>query len=174
MRAVWLSYVALLLLGSSIVGCGPEAPPTHRPATDVPVPTTAPVTSLGGVATATERALPTKAPTPAPTQAPTERPLPTETPALASTQTPTPSPTTLVVVYRPAFGIDYTRPEQYLAQGEQSRISDSSVLDPLRTGAQSLDHLGDIYRWLKREFTAYAAGGKTIGLYLLTAVEDSP
>jgi hypothetical protein len=66
------------------------------------------------------------------------------------------------VVYRPAFGIDYTQPQPYLAQGEQSRISDPSVLNPLRTSGQSMGHLGDIYRWLKREFTTYRAGGRTI------------
>lgn len=66
--------------------------------------------------------------------------------------------------YQVAFGIDYTRPEQYLGQGEQSQISDPTVLDSLRTEEQSLAHLGDIYRWLKREFTVYSAHGQTIGV----------
>jgi hypothetical protein len=63
-----------------------------------------------------------------------------------------------------AFGIDYANPGLYLTQGEQSQISDPSVLDDLRADEQSLDHLREIYLWLKRDFTAYAAGGKTIGV----------
>jgi hypothetical protein len=38
------------------------------------------------------------------------------------------------------------------------------VLDPLHTKEPSLAHLGQIYRWLKREFAAYSAGGQTIGV----------
>jgi hypothetical protein len=68
------------------------------------------------------------------------------------------------VSYQAAFGIDYAHPEKYRAQGEQSRISDPSVLNSLRRSEQSMAHLGDIYRWLAREFTAYSAGGKTIGV----------
>jgi hypothetical protein len=68
------------------------------------------------------------------------------------------------VDYTIAFGIDYAHPELYLQQGEQSRISDPSVLDSLRADRQSLGQLRDIYLWLKSEFTAYAAGGKTIGV----------
>jgi hypothetical protein len=37
-------------------------------------------------------------------------------------------------------------------------------LDGLRAEEQSVAHLGVIYRWLKREFTAYAAHGRTIGV----------
>lgn len=66
--------------------------------------------------------------------------------------------------YPTAFGIDYAHPEKYLAQGEQSRISDPTALDSLRRGEQSITHLGDIYRWLKRDFSRYEAGGKTIGV----------
>jgi hypothetical protein len=72
-----------------------------------------------------------------------------------------PTPT---IAYRVAFDIDYVHPEQCLAQGEQSQISDPAMLDSLRSDEQSLAHLGDIYRWLKREFEAYRAGGKTIGV----------
>ena len=63
-----------------------------------------------------------------------------------------------------AFGIDCAHPEQYLKQGEQSRISDPTVLDPLRTQEQSMSHLGDICRWLRSEFTRNSAGGRTIGV----------
>jgi hypothetical protein len=87
----------------------------------------------------------------------------TETSPLS--QTPTPAPTPIpTIAYQPAFDIDYAHPDRYLAQGEQSQISDPTVLDPQRTGDRSMAHLGDIYRWLKREFEAYRAGGKTIGV----------
>jgi hypothetical protein len=115
------------------------------------------------MATPTSTEVPT-APLPAtftPTATPTE--IPTETPM--DTPTATREPTaTASARYQPAFGIDYTHPEKYLAQGEQSRISDPTVLDLLRRDEQSMAHLGDIYRWLKREFTPYRAGGKTIGV----------
>jgi len=88
-------------------------------------------------------------------------PTPTATPTPSPTPIPSPTPT---IAYQPAFGIDYAHPEEYLAQGEQSQISDPTVLDPLRSDDQSLSHLSDIYRWLKREFEAYRAGGKTIGV----------
>lgn len=101
----------------------------------------------------------------------TQSPVPTKTftptiyPTNTSTLIPTHTPTDIFRVdYRPAFGIDYTDPEQYLEQGEQSRISDPSVLDELRTDERSISHLGEIYRWLKSDFTAYSAGGKTIGV----------
>lgn len=80
-----------------------------------------------------------------------------------ATDTPPPTPETVSVNYQPAFGIDYAHPEQYLAQGEQSTISDPTVLDRLRAETQSIAPLGEIYRWLKSEFTAYSAGGRTIG-----------
>jgi hypothetical protein len=74
--------------------------------------------------------------------------------------------------YQPAFGIDYTHPEQYLAQGEQSQISDPSVLNALRTENKSIAHLGEIYRWLKTEFTAYSARGRTIGVVTVDQLLD--
>jgi hypothetical protein len=66
--------------------------------------------------------------------------------------------------YEPAFGIDYAHPEQYLAQGSQSQITDPSVLDHLRTEEHSLAHLEEIFQWLRSDFTHYAAGGQTIGV----------
>jgi hypothetical protein len=92
----------------------------------------------------------------------TSTPSPTFTPT--SIPTDTPASEAAIFDYQPAFGIDYAHPEQYLGQGEQSRISDPTVLDGLRAEEQSLAHLGDIYRWLKSEFTAYAARGRTIGV----------
>lgn len=102
----------------------------------------------------------------APTSSPPliQSPTPTSTPSPSPpvpTSTLTPTPT---IVYQPAFGINYAHPEEYLAQGEQSQISDPAVLDPLRADEQSLSQLGDIYRWLNREFEAYRAGGQTIGV----------
>lgn len=86
------------------------------------------------------------------------------TPTLAPVPSPTPMPEIAIVSYRPALGIDYTHPEKYMEQGDQSHISDPTVLDPLRSDVQSMAHLGEIYRWLKQEFEAYRAGGKTIGV----------
>jgi hypothetical protein len=101
---------------------------------------------------------PSSMPTPLSTQVPPTAALP---PAPAPTAAPTPIST---IAYQPAFGIDYAHPDRYLAQGEQSQISDPTVLDPLRTGDRSMAHLRDTYRWLKREFEAYGAGGRTIGV----------
>jgi len=88
------------------------------------------------------------------------------TPAPTTTPPPTETPTSPVVSpdYQLAFGIDYAHPEQYVVQGEQSQVSNPEVLDRLRTNEPSVAHLGDIYRWLKSEFTTYSAGGKTIGV----------
>lgn len=91
----------------------------------------------------------------------------TTTPA---TFTPTQRPTRILspeptkVPYGSAFGIDYTQPQNYLKQGQQSIISDPSILETLQSGEQSLEHLEQIYAWLKGEFTTYAAQGKTIGV----------
>jgi hypothetical protein len=152
---LWLLAAVLFLLSCAATGCGQEPSPASVPPTELSVPATA-------LAQLTPPS--TLAPRPTETTPPTETltPTPTQTPSATATQTPTPQPTP--VPYQAAFGIDYTQPEQHLAQGEQSHISDPGVLDPLRGDARSLAHLGDIYRWLKREFTAYAAGGRTIGL----------
>lgn len=81
-----------------------------------------------------------------------------------ATPTNTSNPHSISSGYQPAFGIDYTHPKKYLAQGKQSQISNPGVVDHLRSDEQSMAHLGDIYRWLKREFTRYSARGKTIGV----------
>jgi hypothetical protein len=136
LTVVLMSFIVLVAL----LACAVQQPdPTATPAPPTPVP-------------------PTVTPTPFSTQA-----LPTPTPTPTPSPTPVPSPTP-TIAYQPAFGIDYAHPEKYLAQGEQSQISDPSVLDSLRSDEQSIAHLGDIYRWLKREFEAYRAGGKTIGV----------
>lgn len=65
--------------------------------------------------------------------------------------------------YEKAFGIDYAHPSHYLRQGEQSQISDLRFLPDLSTEQSGLEELKEIYAWMKREFTPYRAGGKTIG-----------
>ncbi|MBM3129174.1 MAG: hypothetical protein FJ009_11205 [Chloroflexi bacterium] len=97
-------------------------------------------------------------------------PLPTHT--LAPTFTPSPKPTftstppttlTASQQYTSAFGIDYGAPEKYLAQGEQTRLSNPKVIDALRGKPQSIAHLGEIHAWIRHGFSAYAAGGAWIG-----------
>lgn len=66
--------------------------------------------------------------------------------------------------YQHAFGIDYRNPNQYLVQGEQTRISDPTMINKLLAKKHNLVHLRDIYRWIKREFTAYSAFGDSIGI----------
>lgn len=65
--------------------------------------------------------------------------------------------------YKTAFGIDYSSPEEYLIQGEQSKISDKEFLKDLKQSKKNLEHLKIVYDWLKNNFTSYSAGGKTIG-----------
>jgi hypothetical protein len=64
--------------------------------------------------------------------------------------------------YSTAFGIDYSHPELYLAQGEQTRISNPAALDSLRGRQKGVAQLGAIYTWL-RKFETYSARGATIG-----------
>ena len=66
--------------------------------------------------------------------------------------------------YNLAFGIHYDQPEMYLHQGDQTRLSNPTLINSLRGKSQSIAHLGEIYFWIKREFTTGAAGGKTIGV----------
>jgi transglutaminase-like putative cysteine protease len=87
-------------------------------------------------------------------------PTPTQTPTPTTSATPTPEP----IVYQAAFGIDYANPDQYLAQGDQTQISDPIALNPLRIQAEGMDHMAHIYQWLHREFETYRARGATIGV----------
>ncbi len=64
--------------------------------------------------------------------------------------------------YQTAFGIDYSHPETYLAQGVQSKISDPAQLGGLRGRGPSLTHLGEIYK-LIHTYETYSSGGATIG-----------
>jgi hypothetical protein len=73
------------------------------------------------------------------------------------------TPTNPIPVYRKAFEIDYTSPDQYLKQGEQTIIADPSVLDPLQGQGEGINHLSLIYDWLHTDFTNYSARGGTIG-----------
>jgi len=85
-------------------------------------------------------------------------------PPLAPSATPSRTPMlTPSQRYPSAFGIDYGAPEKYLAQGEQTRLSNPKIIDALRGKPPSIAHLGEIYFWIKREFKTWPAGGKTIG-----------
>jgi transglutaminase-like putative cysteine protease len=66
--------------------------------------------------------------------------------------------------YGEAFGIDYDQPVHYLRQGEQTQIPDLRLLPDLSPGQKEMESLRAIYHWMKGEFTAYRAGGKTIGV----------
>ncbi len=112
--------------------------------------------------------LPTSVPAPTYTPFPTYTPYPTFTPFPTFTPTPLPSltPTFIPTPQKPyatAFGIDYSQPGKYLAQGEQTRLSNRSSIDALRGKPQGIAHLGEIYFWIARGFSSYAAGGANIG-----------
>lgn len=62
------------------------------------------------------------------------------------------------------FGVDYAHPAKYLVQGEQTSLSNSVALATLRGNEQSIAHLGRIYHWMRKGFTAGSGGGKTIGV----------
>ena len=126
--------VALFLL-SWLVACASSTP--------LPQPTPIP---------ASPTALPTFAATALPTSTATATALPTPTPTFTARQR-----------YASAFGIDYAHPEKYRAQGEQTRLSNPRLFDALRGKPPSIAHLGEIYFWIKREFTTWTAGGATIG-----------
>ena len=146
MKTNWLIVLALAL----IIGCAPT--PT---ATPPPAPT----------ASATLPATPTITRTNTPTLTATSLPSPTPTPTSTPTFVPSRTPTEPASKrYSSAFGIDYGQPEKYLAQGEQTRLSNPAIINALRGKAPSLAHLGEIYFWIKREFTTWTAGGATIGV----------
>lgn len=124
-----------------------------------PQPTAVPQESPSIVGTPTRPAPATVVPRPTPTGTATVTPIPTDT----ARPTRPPAPTTVTVEYGVAFGIDYGDPNEYLAQGGQTQLSDPAVLDPLRAPDKTMAHLGEIYHWLQREFAGYSAGGSTIG-----------
>ena len=146
MRTSAFTVVAVsLLIVAFTVACAsapPTAPPTFPP---MPIP---PPTN-------------TRAPTLTPSPQPTATSAPSPTPTMLPTRTPT---FTASQRYQSAFGIDYGHPEKYLAQGEQTRLSNPVIIDPLRGKTPSIAHLGEIYFWIKREFTPWSAGGSTIGV----------
>ena len=106
---------------------------------------------------------------------PTGYSLSTDSPTLSTAETPgwsdlitqeeitSDTPIVQKPVYQKAFEIDYTSPDQYLKQGEQTIITDPSGLDPLRGQAKGINHLSFIYDWLHTEFTNIRAKGATIG-----------
>lgn len=106
-----------------------------------------------------------------PTTAALSMPAPATAPMQTATQTALPAPTPTLEpasLYQPAWGIDYAHPEKYLAQGEQTRLSDPSAADTLRL-EQNASHpnqlymLGRIYWWIKGDFKTWSARGATIG-----------
>ena len=130
------------LIVAFLVACAstsPTAPP--------PTATLLPTNTLAPSLTPSPQPTFTSAPSPTPTA------LPTRTPTLTASQR-----------YQSAFGIDYGQPEKYLAQGEQTRLSNPKVVDLVRGKTPSIAHLGDIYFWIKREFTPWTAGVSTIGV----------
>jgi hypothetical protein len=153
MKTNVFAVAAMSLFMAFSVACAsasPTAPPstatlfpTH---TRVPTSTPSPQPTFTSAPTPTPTALPTRTPTPTPTA------LPTRTPTLTASQR-----------YQSAFGIGYGNPEKYLAQGEQTRLTNPKVIDSLRGKTPSIAHLGEIYFWIKREFKTWSAGGKTIG-----------
>jgi len=144
MRTNVFIILAIAFLLASSVACA-SASPTLPPPTSPPQPTYTPLP--------TYTPYPTQTPLPLPTQTPTPLPTSSRTPTLTTSQR-----------YQPAFGIDYGHPEKYLAQGDQTRLSDPKVIDSLRGKPQSIANLGEIYFWIKRGFTAQAVGGSTIGV----------
>jgi hypothetical protein len=66
--------------------------------------------------------------------------------------------------YGTAFGIDYDNPDKYLAQGEQSKISDTGTIEKLYCEKKDINHLSSIYNWLTSKFSSFSAGGGHIGL----------
>jgi|YNPBryantNP2012_1023418.scaffolds.fasta_scaffold05148_6 hypothetical protein len=94
-------------------------------------------------------------------------PQPTFTPSVTR-HTPSAAPSCTLTLtpgrrYPSAFGIDYGNPEKYLAQGEQTRLTNPAVIDALRGEPPGIAQLGEIYFWIRREFKTWSAGGKTIG-----------
>jgi hypothetical protein len=109
----------------------------------------------------------TPSPITSPSITPTATPSPTTPPSIMPTvtQTPTITPTSKPeYIYTTAFGIDYANPEQYLAPGDQTRISSPEVLNPLRSDKKSISQLRRVFLWKKREFEPYSARGATIGV----------
>ncbi len=132
-------YPCLFLIGFLVSCTGPDQAHLTR---SIPAEKTSPTTIHPIEVRATEPSLPEKTTKPPQT---------------------TPSEEGIQSEYGEAFGIDYAHPSLYLRQGEQSRISDSGFLPDLSTGKRGLEELREIYAWMKREFTPYRAGGKTIG-----------
>lgn len=62
-----------------------------------------------------------------------------------------------------AFGIDYSRPGEYLQPGNQSKITNQNAIPSIDRKHKNIDQLNLIFDWLHEEFTSYSAGGDTIG-----------
>lgn len=141
-KRVWLTWFLLvgLLFDSSC------ASPTGR------LPSSPTVWLAGAPDPSTTPPLPPPTYTPRPTRTP----LPTKSPIPSFTPSPTPT-------YREAFGIDYLHPEKYQEAGRQTRIDDPNVVAFLRPATPGVPQLEAIFQWLHVDFTAWRAGGSTIG-----------
>jgi transglutaminase-like putative cysteine protease len=146
---VMIRSIVMLVSLSLIVACAGAAPATPPPT--VPA------------ATATQAA------TPLPTATATPPPTATETALPTRTATPTPKPTLPAsALYKSAFGIDYGQPDKYLAQGEQTRLDDKSVMGVLLTRKPGWAQVSEIFGWLRAEFKPSAGGGASIGVATTT------
>jgi hypothetical protein len=110
---------------------------------------------------------PTTTPQPSATFIPSPTSQPTQTTTRAPTQPPPPSLTPTVppsARYQSAFGIDYGQPEKYMAQGEQTRFANPSVMGVLLQRKPGMAQVREIFGWLRAEFKASAEGGAAIGI----------
>ena len=95
----------------------------------------------------------------------TEMPQPTAVPsANTPPQTDAPAPAPVPIEYQAAFGIDYAQPDLYLAQGEQTQLSDPTGVDQFRADEQGMDQLEEVYQWLHRDFEPSLDRGASIGV----------
>lgn len=68
------------------------------------------------------------------------------------------------------FGLDYRKPDQYLAQGRQTQLTPAelaelgpAILPRLSGRPAGLEQLAGLFEWLRGDFESWNAGGSTIG-----------
>ena len=71
---------------------------------------------------------------------------------------------------RTPFGIDYSHPERYTAQGRQTLLTraelaelEPAILSRLSHRPAGLEQLAGVFEWLQSDFDSWNAGGATIG-----------
>ncbi len=151
------TIAAALIVFTFLAACStaPSATPLPAPTQTLQAATTVPTPSITPVP-------PTSTAFPSATLSP--RPSPASTQVATATAVPSPTPTEPASKrYASAFGIDYGSPEKYLKPGDQTGLPDPAVMGVLRGKPQSIAHLGEIWRWMRKEFKTWAAGGSTIG-----------